>query len=69
VKKETPYRKNGKLKKQAAYEIVGGIRMKYDHLQRQSEMLEKLKQRGYMAEFIWTFDMAKEIIDNYLNEI
>lgn len=66
VKKETPYRKNGKLKKQTAYEIINGKKIKYDHLQRQNEMHEKLRQREYIAEFVWSFDMAKKIIDNYL---
>jgi len=67
VKKETPYRKNGKLKKQTAYEIIGGIRVKYDHLQRQNKVHEKLRERGYMAEFVWTLDMTMQIVDEYLN--
>jgi hypothetical protein len=36
------------------------------HIQEQAEMLEKLRQRGYCAEFSIGFDMTKTIIDNYL---
>lgn len=32
----------------------------------QYDMLEQLRQRGYMAEFACGFDEAKEIIDEYL---
>jgi hypothetical protein len=32
----------------------------------QYEMINKLKERGYWAVFVWTFDMAKDTIDKYL---
>ena len=38
------------------------------HIQEQAEMLEKLRQRGYCAEFSIGFDMTKTIIDNYLKK-
>lgn len=53
VKKETPYKKNGMLKKNK-------------HLTDQWLILQRLNAKHYKAEFVWTFDMAKEIIDTYL---
>jgi hypothetical protein len=56
VKKETPFKKDGTLKKN-------------DHIQDQIIMHNKLRKRSYKVELVWTFDMAKEIIDNYLKTI
>lgn len=53
-KKESPYKKDGTLKKDK-------------HLQEQHDMLQKLNSLGYLAYFVWNFDMAKELIDEYLN--
>ena len=36
------------------------------HICEQFDMLEKLRRRGYMAEFACGFDEAKKIIDKYL---
>lgn len=36
------------------------------HIEEQAEMLEKLRARGYRAEFGVGFDGCKKIIDNYL---
>ena len=47
------YRKDGRLVSDA-------------HIREQFDMLEQLRQRGYMAEFACGFDEAKEIIDEYL---
>ena len=47
------YRKDGRLVSDA-------------HIREQFDMLEQLRQRGYMAEFACGFDEAKEIIDRYL---
>ena len=57
VKKETPYLKGSTC-----------ILKKSEHLKEQKEMHHKLESRGYTVEFVWTFDMAKEIIDNYLSK-
>lgn len=38
------------------------------HIQEQSEMIERLKQKGYYATFAVGFDSAKKIIDDYLHE-
>lgn len=37
-----------------------------EHIREQFDMLEQLRQRGYMAEFACGFDEAKKIIDKYL---
>lgn len=37
-----------------------------EHIREQFDMLEQLRQRGYMAEFACGFDEAKKIIDEYL---
>lgn len=47
------YRKDGRLVSDA-------------HIREQYDMLEQLRQRGYMAEFACGFDEAKKIIDEYL---
>lgn len=49
------YRKDGRLVSDA-------------HIREQFDMLEQLRQRGYMAEFACGFDEAKRIIDEYLGE-
>lgn len=36
------------------------------HIAEQAEMLEKLRQQGYVAEFAVGFEEAKAIIDDYL---
>ena len=47
------YRKDGRL-------------VSDSHIREQFDMLEQLRQRGYMAEFACGFDEAKKIIDEYL---
>lgn len=37
-----------------------------EHIAEQAEVLEKLRERGYCAEFAVGFDEAKKIIDEYL---
>lgn len=37
-----------------------------EHIREQFDVLERLRKRGYMAEFACGFDEAKEIIDRYL---
>ena len=66
VKIETPFKKDGTLKKMIRYEKVNGVKFAYDHLRRQSELRQRLRDKGYKCEFVWTFDMAKKIIDDYL---
>jgi len=66
VKKETPFKKNGELKKMIRYEYIKGVKIPYDHLLRQNEMHKRLRKRGFKVEFTWTFEMTKSIIDDYL---
>lgn len=54
LKIETPYKINGTLKKNP-------------HIEAQNDTICALNWRGYMARFAWTFEMAKEIIDDYMN--
>lgn len=53
LKVETPYKKDGELKKN-------------DHLKGQAETMEQLRQKGYFADFRWTFQGIKDLIDWYL---
>lgn len=39
-----------------------------EHIAEQAEVLEKLRERGYCAEFAVGFDEAKRIIDEYLGK-
>ena len=52
LKTKTPYKKNGDLKK-------------CEHLEKQSQMLKNLNERGYYATFSTGFEEAKKIIDWY----
>ena len=49
----SPYKKDGTLKK-------------YKHLEEQAKMLERLRARGYRAEFGIGLENCKKIIDEYL---
>lgn len=53
LKKESPYLKNGQLKKD-------------DHLELQRDVLEQLKIEGYYAVFAWSFDQFKKIVTDYM---
>lgn len=56
LKIETPFKKNGEIKAS-----------QNDHLKLQHLELQNLSQKGYKALFVWNFEMAKEVIDEYLN--
>ena len=47
------YKKNGEL-------------VADQHIREQAEMIQRLRQRGYKAEFACGFDEAKKLIDEYL---
>ena len=49
----------------AVYKKDGGL-VSNTHIAEQEEILHRLKQRGYFAEFVRGFDDAKAIIDYYL---
>jgi hypothetical protein len=57
LKKETPFYK-GQYKKLK----------KNEHVEAQSECINHLNWLGYFACFAWSFEMAKAIIDDYMNE-
>lgn len=54
LKSKSPYLKNGELSKD-------------QHIQAQAQTLYQLVQKGYVAMFVWEFEQAKQVIDNYLN--
>ena len=39
-----------------------------EHYQEQWDMLDKLREKRYMAEFVIGFDNAKQVIDEYLKK-
>jgi hypothetical protein len=53
LKIKSPFKKDGTL-------------LKDEHLEEQLEMHNKLRKLGYACEFVWDFDMAKRLIDEYL---
>ena len=52
-KKESPYLKNGKLSTNK-------------HIQEQNQVHEKLREKGYKVEFVWSLESAILIIENYI---
>jgi hypothetical protein len=56
VKKESPYKVNGDLKKN-------------EHYEEQDQMHIALKGKGYHAQFVWTLEMAQEVIKKHLSHI
>lgn len=57
LKVETPYKKNGEIKAS-----------KDDHLKLQAETMSQLIKKGYCCQFAWSFEMAKDFIDNYMGK-
>lgn len=49
LKKQSPYKKNGQLKKN-------------QHLYQQNEVLKKLRSIGWYAEFIWDLEQIKKVL-------
>lgn len=69
LKANSPYTKEGKLKKQTVERKdpkTGIVVEVYDHLQEQDRALRRLRQEGYKAEFCWSINMAIRIIDEYM---
>lgn len=55
LKIETPFKKNGQIKSN-------------EHLKGQLETIQKLNNKKYKALFAWSFEQAKNEIDNYLKK-
>lgn len=53
LKVKSPFKKNGDI-------------YKNKHLEEQNESLKLLREKGYKAQFVWSFDMAKFVIDEYM---
>lgn len=56
LKKETPFKKDGTLKKN-------------EHLENQAQTILDLRNKGYYACFCWSFNQCKEVIDDYMKNI
>ena len=54
------------LMKKKIVDDCGDIAWASDHLKEQNEMMERLRSRGYAAEFAIGFEQARKIIDQYL---
>lgn len=72
VKHETPWRKDGTLKKQLVYEYktIAGKKVavnSYNHLQMQYDFHKELAKKGYYAVFVWSVDMAMDVIKEYMD--
>ncbi len=67
LKIETPYKKDGTLKSQMTERLVKGVKIKYNHLEAQSNSMKELQKRGYYCTFAWDFKMVEEIIKKYIN--
>ena len=52
IKAESPFKKNGECKTQ--------------HIADQAVMLEKLRNKGYVANFATGFESCRNLIDNYM---
>jgi hypothetical protein len=57
LKIDTPFKKDGQIKAS-----------KDNRLENQLKAINSLNAKGYKSCFSWSFDMTKEIIDNYLNQ-
>jgi len=57
LKIDTPFKKDGEIKAS-----------KDNRLENQLKAINSLNKKGYFCCFSWSFDMTKEIIDNYLNQ-
>jgi len=55
VKAKTPYRRDGELYTD-------------QHLREQKAVIDRLNKLGYHACFVWNFEMARKIINRYMDE-
>lgn len=55
LKRKSPYLKNGELSQNK-------------HIQNQYEVHKTLNLKGYLTMFVWSFEMAKEVLDQYINQ-
>ena len=56
LKTKSPYKKDGNL-------------LSNEHLEGQMATIKDLRKLGYYADFCWSFDMAKDIIDQYMKYV
>jgi hypothetical protein len=65
-KKDGIRRKDGSIPPAWKTEIIGGVKIKYDHHAEQEEILKRLRIQGYKAEFCCGYTEAIKLIDDYL---
>jgi hypothetical protein len=53
------------LKAETPYRVDGVTLKKNPHIEGQAKTLERLRGLGYQAEFAWSFNMVKRLIDGY----
>lgn len=53
------------LKKESPWKSTGGLK-KDKHLEDQYESLRHLLSKGYKTEWCWSFEMGKDILEQYL---
>jgi len=54
------------LKVKSPYKSDGFTLLKNEHIEEQAKTMDKLKKLGYFCKFVWTFEYAKGLIDNYM---
>jgi len=58
------------LKTENPFTLKGEIKASQDnHLAGQRDTLKQLSKLGYFAQFVWTFDDAKILIDQYMKDV
>jgi len=65
-KTSSPFKPNGELYKMVRYRKYNGLKVPYDHLQEQQDMISKLIKKGYFACFVWSLGMAIAIFEAYI---
>ena len=68
LKKETPYKKNGELKKLTRYRFIKGIKVPYDHHQEQQTTHDRLRENMWVGGFYWSIEQVIQAIRIYLKE-
>ena len=56
------------FKAETPYKIDGVILKKSDHVEAQAATMERLRDKGYFCDFVWTVEMAMAITEKYLNQ-
>ena len=55
------------FKAETPYKIDGVILKKSDHVEAQAATMERLRDKGYFCDFVWTVEDALRIVEKYLD--